>query len=362
MVKRALGALIPAFFVWLIADQYVISPTYAFEASKPFSGDSIHNPYRNYVAAEWTLANLHAHTSSWFGFTNGKGDANDVYEAYDSMGYGIHLISEYQKISKHGDSSASYISAYEHGFNIPKGHQLALGNRQVTWKDYLFPQTLSNKQDILNRLASDEGNVVVINHPGMRLGYKPTDFKFLSNYDCMEVLNSYGPAFEYWDTALSNGKMVSIVGNDDTHNAGNRKAVGKFATLIHAPGRKKDEVLRAMREGRTIGVQIPQIASMTFPEKIDMLKRSSPAIERVSVDSGRLSVRFSVPVYDLSITGQGGLKVYATDITTRIDFTIRPEDTYLRVSYMTSDSIRYFLNPVHRSNGRMGNRRDFSTE
>jgi hypothetical protein len=178
----------------------------------------------------------------------------------------------------------------------------------------------------------------------------------------MEVLNSYGPAFEYWDTALSNGKMVSIVGNDDTHNAGNRKAVGKFATLIHAPGREKDEVLRAMREGRTIGVQIPQIASMTFPEKIDMLKRSSPAIERVSVDSGRLSVRFSVPVYDLSITGQGGLKVYATDITTRIDFTIRPEDTYLRVSYMTSDSIRYFLNPVHRSNGRMGNRRDFSTE
>lgn len=363
MSKKALGSIIPAFFLYLLVDQYIFCPTYVFEVPKPFSGDSIYNPYDGFNSGEWTLANFHAHTSSWLGVTNGKGDAKDVYEGYDSMGYGIHLISEYQKINRYGDTGRNHINAYEQGYNLPKSHRLVIGARKVIWKDYFFPQTLSNKQDMLNRLTADTGTVIVLNHPAMRIGYSPADLKFLSNYDCMEVLNSYKVTFDYWDTALSNGKMVSIVGNDDTHNAGNRNAIGKFATLVHAPNGESKEVLRSLRMGRTIGVWIPHEKPIPFKEKSALLRKSGPAIESMRVDSGMLRLKFSANVYGLCLVGQGGRKMMETGETRELIYPIKKEDTYLRVAYTTSDSIRYFLNPILRYDGRtIGNRKSVARQ
>jgi hypothetical protein len=357
MLKRFLLFVIPGSIAWLLIDQYILCPDYQFEAPGPFQGDSLYNPYRRYNPAEWSLANMHAHTSSWFGLTNGKGDAKDVHEAYDSMGYGFHLISEYQKVSDYGKGASNYIQAYEHGLNLPKAHQLVIGSERSVWKDYFFPQTLANRQHMLDLLSADTGNVVAINHPPMRIGYGTGDMKFLYNYDCMEVVNSYENAFHYWDTALSNGHMVFIVGNDDTHNADNRMAVGKFATLIHAPGRTRTQALRSLREGRTIGMQIPQDTGMTFLQKIAMMKAASPALLSVSADSSVFHVRFSSLVSDVVVTGQGGLVRWKSDSTTEILLPIEQTDTYLRTSYTTQDGIRYHLNPVCRYNGVIGNRK-----
>jgi len=357
MLKRSLFVALTAGLAYLVIDQYVLCPTHRFEAPKPFRGERFYNPYADFRPEAWTLANLHAHTASWLGVTNGRGGAEDLYAAYDSMGYGFHAVSDYMHINQYGSDAAGWVPAYEHGYNIPKAHQLVVGARQVTWKDYPFPLTLSNRQDLLDRLSSESGVAVIINHPAMRIGYHATDLKFLTNYDALEVLNAYEIAFRYWDTALSNGHPVSIVGNDDTHNAGDRRSVGRFATLVHAPQRRLDEVVSALREGRTIGVQVPQRADMTFREKANMLQQASPSILSLSVDSGILKVRFSAWVKDLSITGQHAALRHYVDSAMSMDYSLRVEDTYLRLSYMTSDSIRYFLNPVYRSDGKTGNRR-----
>lgn len=357
MLKRALLFIIPGALAYLLIDQYILCPDYRFVTPGPFRGAAFYNPYRDYTPDEWTLANMHAHTSSWFGLTNGQGDAHDVHEVYDSMGYGFHLISEYQKISDFGKGAPNYITAYEHGLNLPKAHQLVVGSERSVWKDYFFPQTLANRQHMLDLLTADTGNVVAINHPAMRIGYGTTDLKFLYNYDCMEVINSYENSFGYWDTALSNGHMVFIVGNDDTHNVGNRRAVGKFATLLHAPDGTRAQALRALREGRTIGVQIPQDTTVTFLQKIAWLKAASPALVSVSTDSSLFQVRFNQMVREVVVTGQGGVICWQADSTQFISHPIRPEDTYLRVSYTTGDGIRYHLNPVCRYQGVIGNRR-----
>lgn len=357
MLKRSLVLLSTASLAYLFLDQYVICPTFRFEAPQPFRGDRFQNPYAEYRSQDWTFANLHAHTASWFGVTNGTGGPEDLHAAYDSMGYGIHAVSDYMSINRHGEGSPSWVPAYEHGLNIPKAHQLVVGAQQVNWKDYPFPMTLSNRQDLLDRLSSDSTVAVIINHPAMRIGYNAADLKFLYNYDALEVLNAYEIAFRYWDTALSNGHRVSIVGNDDTHNAGSRSSVGRFATWIHAPNRTLDEVVRSLKEGRTIGVQVPQRSDMTFREKVDLMRHASPAILSISADSLRLRASFSEAVRDLVITGQGGHVRMQADSVHAIDYAIRADDTYLRISYMTPDGIRYHLNPVCRTDGVTGNRR-----
>ena len=357
MIKKAVAILIPAGLLWLLIDQYVRTPAIAFDPPAPFSGERFYNPYEGFDAAGWTLANFHAHTRSWYGLTNGEGTPADIYAAYDSLGYGIHAVSEYQKISRYGEESPSYISAYEHGYGAPKSHQLVLGDNRVNWKEYMFPLTLSNKQHILDRLAENPDNVIVLNHPQMRNGYRPGDLKFLYNYDCVEVLNPASLGFVHWDSALSAGKSVFIIGNDDIHHVFNRKDPGRYATLLHAPNRRREEVLRALKEGRTMGVAIPQQPVMSFQEKIEKLRKSGPALRKLTVDSSLLRVLFSAPVYDLTITGQGGRIVWQVSQTDSVGYTILPQDTYLRVSYTTSDSLTYYLNPVFRYQGRIGNRK-----
>ena len=150
--------------------------------------------------------------------------------------------------------------------------------------------------------------------------------------------------------------MVSIVGNDDTHNAGKRSAIGKFATLVHAPGRKGEEVIRSIREGRTIGVWIPHQPPIPFPDKIRTIRAAGPAIERLTADSGMLRLSFRSTVYDLTLTVL--LSKDSLSAGAMMERTFSEDDTYVRVSYRTGDGIRYFLNPVVRFDGvRVGNRR-----
>jgi len=96
---------------------------------------------------------------------------------------------------------------------------------------------------------------------------------------------------------------------------------------------------------------------MDFKEKIALLKAASPALLSVSADSSRFLVRFSEPVSALVVTGQGGEIRWQADSATGVDLSILPEDTYLRVSYRTKDGIRYYLNPICRFRGIIGNRR-----
>jgi hypothetical protein len=190
-IPRLFLSLFISLIIWLVINQYFFSPKFSFETPHPFSGKSFYNPYDSIHENDWVQCNFHAHTNAWKSFTNGTGTAADIYKIYDSLHYPVHCISDYQKINTDFINTPGYIPAYEHGYNVMKTHQLVLGSRKVAWLDYIFPQTLSNKQDILNHLAADPNNVVIINHPGVQYGYFVSDFKWLTNYNCMEVLSRF---------------------------------------------------------------------------------------------------------------------------------------------------------------------------
>ena len=127
---------------------------------------------------------------AWQGITNGNGNASDMYRVYNNLQYGVHAVSNYQLIDTTAQSSPNYIGSYEHGYNTLKTHQLVVGTRSVCWKDYLLPQTVNNKQDIINRIRkTDSSALVIINHPMLRNAYGATDFTKLTQYNCIEVLN-----------------------------------------------------------------------------------------------------------------------------------------------------------------------------
>ncbi len=88
------------------------------------------------------------------------------------------------------------------------------------WKDYPLFQTIHNKQHIIN-LLKKSSELVYIAHPKLWNGYPIEEIELLSNYDGIEVLNNYGKSIKHWDAALSPGKYVTILGNDDAHDVSN---------------------------------------------------------------------------------------------------------------------------------------------
>ncbi|TDE13244.1 hypothetical protein [Dyadobacter psychrotolerans] len=279
--------------------------------------------------------NFHAHARSWNGITNGHGTAIMINSAYKSLKYGVHCVSNYQNIDTTGCMEKSYISAYEHGYNINKTHQLVLGSTKVQWLDYLFPQTLNNKQDVLNHLKSSH-SIIVLNHPQLRNGYTDSDFASLAGYDCLEVLNPSVISTGQWDAALSAGKKVFVIGDDDLHNVISKDRLGKMCTFIDVEENNKDLVLKALKSGDSYGVVIGD------HQNID----SIPYLKSLTIHTDTITIEVSQAAADILITGQNGKTLQSFTRLGKVKFVLNKKDHYARATFGYKNGTRLFLNPV----------------
>ena len=341
---------------WLLVDQYLLCPHYSFTDSRPFHGEKIVNPYTDANFNDVSTANFHAHTKSWGGLTNGKGSSSDVWQRYDSLGHTFHAVSQYHKIDAYNKEQQNYVPVYEHGYNLKKTHQLVIGAKRVVWKDYIFPQTLHNKQFILHEMAKDTNNLVVLNHPAVRSGYDVNDLKLLHYYDHIELLNPSAQSFAHWDTALTAGKKIFVVGNDDNHNIFNDNAIGRFTTLIFGAASDSKKMIDRMKKGQSVAVWLPQIHNETLESKRSKLLNLRSLISGISLIDSMLAINLSKSVAEIRVIGHHGkLKLKQGNISS-LTFPFSQNDAYLRVELYLEDGTKLYLNPIFRdmANGIQG--------
>lgn len=333
---RLILSVFLSFIVWQFLSQFFFCTQFKFTESPPFQGDSIYNPYASIDPKNWMKCNFHAHANAWKGVTNGEGTATDVHRAYDSLNYQIHCVSNYHSIDTSNHSKSNYIPAYEHGYNILKTHQLVLGSKKVVWLDYILPQTLSNKQDVLNYLAQDPNSVIILNHPAMRKGYKEHDFLYLNNFNCMEVLNPAGTSFPQWDAALSAGKPIFIVGNDDIHNVIKKERLGRMCTFVNADSIQNSKVLNALKKGVSYGVEIGQTQ---HPDSI-------PTLQQLTTIDNTIRLEMSDEASKISFIGQNGRNLSSISNSNKAQYILQKEDHYARAVISYSNGTNIYLNPV----------------
>jgi hypothetical protein len=192
-------------FIGLFFPFYMQTEIYDFFETEPFSGNTFYNPYQNWQNQGSQKANFHAHSKAWLGLTNGENTPKEIEKVYKAKGYGIACLSNYQSISEQTASKGNIVPVYEHGFNLKKTHQLAIGAESVSYLEFPFFQNLSQKQMVINRIK-EHSRFVALAHPTLRNGYSANDMAYLSNYDFIEVLSPYANSLALWDTALKHGK------------------------------------------------------------------------------------------------------------------------------------------------------------
>ena len=322
------------FLAIAVAFPYLWAPVYRFPAPHLFSGSALWNPYAQ-LHGRWQLANLHAHGRSWSGLTNGRQSDADVVRAYRERGYAVAGLSDYQRLAGHGGIAA--IPIYEHGYNISKYHQLAIGARRIEWLDFPFWQGPNQQQYVLDRVKQS-AELVAIAHP--RSAYTAADLQALTGYQLLEVVNGHFIAEDLWDAALSSGHAVWIVANDDTHDVTDPQRMAVAWNMIDAPSGDTRDVIAALAAGRAYAVsEIPE-----HKDGIDAVLTS------VEVRDDTLVVSSAGTPATIVFIGQGGAVRKTVEQATTAGYTMMPQDSYIRVVIRTPNTVMY-LNPVIRYDG-----------
>ncbi len=103
--------------------------------------------------------------------------------------------------------------------------------------------------------AADKGALVSLNHPFCP--DCPWELGFDVPYDAIEVWN--GPwrplnetAVRWWQEQLASGRRLVAIGGSDTHGENPHVAHGTPTTYVRAEAESKEEILRAIRQGRVV--------------------------------------------------------------------------------------------------------------
>ncbi len=326
---------------------YLSAPVFDFPQPQPFSGPSIYNPYEGLDSLNWRKANFQVQSRAWGGLTDGRKNSNEAIDSiYQSLGYEVIATSDYMKINRWGSEKEAFIPVYEHGYGILKWHQVVIGAKKVNWLDFPFCQSLSHKQYVLDVLR-ENSELVYLAHPRFGGGYKPDDMTWLTGYTGIEALNYFRLSLNYWDSALSAGRYVSLMGNDDSHDISNPMEVGHRMTFIHSPSLHGDSIIAALKANRAYGADIFRTREETMQEKIGKIPfqakfryaRLSGDTLLVAVDKAAASFRF---------IGQGGREKERVENVAEAWYVLAPEDTYIRTEIHFSDKNILHLNPVVR--------------
>lgn len=331
-LRRA--AVVVAFLAFL---PYAWGPVYDFPAPTTFSGAQLWNPYTS-LSGTWQRANLHAHGQAWAGLTNGEQPDADVATRYRDLGYAVAGVSNYMSIA--AEQGIDTIPLYEHGFNLGKSHQLAVGAHAVDWFDFPLWQTRSNQQYVIDRVRA-KADLVALNHPSSRDAYDLEAMRSLTGYNLVEVANGPFTAEDLWDAALSSGHAVWAVANDDTHDLNDARRLGVGWNEIDAPDNSTKAIVGALRAGRFYAVL-----------RTGSLEGGGiTTLQSLTVTGSTMTVSLSGVPSTITFIGRGGaVRQVAHDALTAA-YTLASNDAYVRAVVRTPQTILY-LNPVIRWDGR----------
>jgi hypothetical protein len=324
-------------FVLVVVGPYVWGPIYRFPEPTRFAGSAFFNPYAH-LTGSWQRTNLHAHGRAWVGLTNGQQTDEEVVQRYRNLGYTVPGVSDYQRIAAH--YGVATMPIYEHGYNIGKRHQLAIGAHSVQWFDFLLWQSLSQEQYVIDRVKA-KADLVALAHPATRDAYTTDDLQQLTTYDLIEVVNGPFAVEDAWDAALSTGHPVWALANDDTHDLTDSRRTAAGWNMVDASSTLTADIVGALKDGRSYAVlRIGAIESANLT-----------VLDRVDVSDNTLTVSVTGAESTFKFVGQDGVVRKTVKNAIVASYTMAANDTYVR-TVITSPQTVLYLNPVVRYDGK----------
>jgi len=336
------------FIILWFSYQYLPSKIYTYPKPAAFSGEYFYNPYEM-PDKYWLKGNFHAHARAWSGLTNGHQSGAEVENVYKKFNYDIHVVSDYFRINPDvNKDSPLYIPTYEHGSDVNKTHRQILGAEKVDFYDITFQFNTHLKQYLVERLRKS-AVVLALNHPGSREGHSAKVLRKISGYDCIEVFNNQKDYTGEWDVALSAGKAVWLMSNDDAHEVEKENnPVGTSWTMLNVDKKETSDVLAALSSGKTYGVQLRDDLDEISHRQHRAVNEN--ALDYIKVENDTVKIKMQKTAEEIRLIGQNGRAKKIVEHTDAIEYPVKKNDTYLRTEVLNKHT-RMIFNPVIRYDG-----------
>jgi hypothetical protein len=181
---------------------------------------------------------------------------------------------------------------------------------------------------------------VALAHPYSRDAYALEDLRLLTGYQLIEVVNGPFLFEDSWDAALSAGRVVWGLGDDDTHDLLDSRRTGVGWTMINAPSSDTADVVDALRAGRAYAVSRTNESASAIDTRLG----------EVTVREGTLRVTCEGDPSTFIFIGQNGAVRKIVKDVTEASYDFAQDDSYIR-TVIRSPRTAMFLNPVMRYDG-----------
>ena len=162
-----------------------------------------------------------------------------------------------------------------------------------------------------------------------------------------------------WDAALSAGRAVYILADDDAHDIDNPNDIQRCCTFVNSQTRKGADIVSALKAGRAFGADIYLSMNEGFAEKAADAKLV-PWVSSVNVSGDTLQVTVSERPLKITFIGQEGETKKIVRLSKTGWYKFQPGDTYIRTEITFIKNYKYptvgtgstfYLNPVFRYDG-----------
>ena len=347
VLLKIIGSVVFLLFLAIVVTS--VSPIYRFREPSAFRGPDIFNPYRELDTAYcWKRASLHTHTRVKGPFPLNESEAwpDEVYAAYEKLGYDIVTFSNHNELTAHPFDSTLQVNVYEQGYSPFKFHKLVFGSDRVKHFDPLLPLLASQKQFELNRLGRG-ADLIQMNHPYRTVGTSKEHMEALSGYGLMELDSGIGTENEYWDWALSAGHYSFGVANDDLHHPDRHNAIGLRCTFLCTPSGRYEDLLKTLRGGCFYAMRVPDYGDGDWEVKYAK-NRELPFIEDIGVRGDTVYMALSAVADSIRVTGQDHRTLALATDCASIDYPMDAVDHYARFTAFFPGGEVIYSNPFAR--------------
>lgn len=324
-----------------------VSPVYKFDDPAPFEGPDIFNPYRNLdTALCWKRANFHTHTRVDGIFNECEYYPAEVYDALEKFGYDIVTFSNHNRLTVHPFDPSLQVNVYEHGYNLFKYHKLVFGSDKVNRFDHLLPLFAFQKQFQLDLLGKDS-DLIQLNHPLRTDALSRAQMEKLGGYRIMELDSGKSTENEYWDWALSAGHYSFALAGDDLHYPDRTSRIAVRCSFLCTPSASYEDIYATLQDGCYYSMRVPDYGNGDWDVKYAE-NMYLPYIEDIGLTGDTIYLDLSEKADSIKVTGQDHATLYLALDTDGMEYVMRPEDNYARMTaYFPAGEVIY-TNPFAR--------------
>ena len=197
--------------------------------------------------------------------------------------------------------------------------------------------------DILGK----DSDIIQLNHPLRTESISEELLKKLSGYRIIELDSGRSTENEYWDWALSAGHYCFGLANDDLHYPDRSSCIAVRCCFLSTPSAEYADIRQTLLDGGYYSMRVPDYCKGDWETKYAM-NLDLPYVSDIGLNGDTIYMMLSESADSIKVIGQDHATLEFVTNSDKIEYELKPDDPYARMTAYFADGEVIYSNPFAR--------------